>query len=137
MQQLACLFRAAQLYAHSAHNQIRGASFFSDHEFLGELYSEYEEAYDSVIEQMIGLNMGVDISQITKCACDLAVSLADPALFPSEMSFQVLMKLETDIQAEIARLTPTADIGTQNMIAQFYEDSQHRANYKIGQRLKK
>lgn len=137
MEQLACLFRAAQLYAHSAHNQVRGASFFSDHEFLGGLYGEYEEAYDSVIEQMIGLNMGADISKITKCACDLATSLADPALFPPEMSFQVLMKLEGDIQEEIARLTPTADLGTQNMIAQFYEDSQHRSNYKIGQRLKK
>lgn len=137
MEQLACLFRAAQLYAHAAHNQVRGASFFADHEFLGELYGEYEEAYDSVIEQMIGLNMGADISKITKCACDIATSLADPALFPPEMSFQVLLKVEGDIQAEIARLTPTADIGTQNKIAQFFEDSQHRANYKIGQRLKK
>lgn len=137
MEQLTCLFRAAQLFAHAAHNQARGASFFSDHEFLGELYGTYEEAYDSTVEQMIGLKMPCDISKITKCAADLATSLADPALFPVEMSFQVLMKLEGDIQAEIGRLYPTADIGTQNMLAQFFEDSQHRSNYKIGQRLKK
>lgn len=137
MEKLACLFRAANLYAHSAHNQVRGATFFSDHEFLGELYGEYSDAYDKTIEQMIGLQMSPSVVNITKCACDTMTALPDPSAFSAETIFSTLLKLELDIQREVANIYESADIGTQNILAQFAEDSQHRGNYKIGQRLKK
>lgn len=135
MENLACLFRAAQLYGHAAHHHARGMTSYQDHEAFAELYAAYEEAYDSTIEQMIGLKMNPNIPNITKCACDKATSLADPALFKNEVAFGVLMQLELAIQQEIASIYDASDIGTQNMLAQFVEDSQHRANYKIGQRL--
>lgn len=137
MEKLACLFRAANLYAHSAHNQIRGATFFSDHEFLEELYGDYTAAYDKTVEQMIGLQMSPNVVTITRCACDTMAALPDPAAFSSDVIFATLLKLEVEIQAEIATLYESADIGTENILAQFAEDSQHRGNYKIGQRLKK
>ena len=137
MEKLACLFRAAQLYAHASHNQVRGATFFSDHEFLGGLYGNYEEAYDKTVEQMIGLAMAPNLANIQRCACDLSTALPDPAVFSCEIVFATLLKLETDIQTEISNLYESSDIGTQNILAQFFEDSQHRGNYKIGQRLKK
>lgn len=137
MEKLACLFRAANLYAHSAHNQVRGSTFFSDHDFLGSLYSEYTEAYDKTVEQMIGLQMSPNVANITSCACDMATAMPDPAAFSCEVVFAALLKMEADIQTEIANLYESADIGTQNILAQFFEDSQHRGNYKIGQRIKK
>lgn len=137
MEKLACLFRAAQLYGQSAHHHARGATFYQDHAAFGDLYDAYAEAYDKTLEQMIGLGMPHDMTRITKCACDMAVALPDPAVFSVEIAFATLLKLETDIQAEITNLNESADIGTQNILAQFLEDSQHRGNYKIGQRLKK
>jgi DNA-binding ferritin-like protein len=136
MENLACLFRAAQLYGHAAHHQAHGQTSYQDHAAFAELYAAYEEAYDDTIEQMIGLQMSPDIAKITTCACEKANSLADPALFKTEVSFGVLMQLELAIQGEIAAIYDASDIGTQNMLAQFAQDSQHRANYKIGQRLK-
>lgn len=137
MEKLACLFRAAYTYAIAAHHEAHGSTFYQDHEAFVELYEAYEEAFDDIVEQAIGLGLKPNVMNIAKCGCDLATSLADPSLFPNEVSFGVLMKLETDIQTEIGALYATADIGTQNMLAQMFEDSQRRANYKIKQRLTK
>ena len=136
MENLACLFRAAQLYGHAAHHHAHGQTSYQDHAAFAELYAAYEEAYDDVIEQMIGLQIAPDIAKITMCACEKATNLADPSLFKNEVAFGVLMQLENAIQTEIAAIYDASDIGTQNMLAQFMQDSQHRANYKIGQRLK-
>ena len=70
---LAKVFRAAQIVAHDAHNNISGPSFFADHEFLGELYGNYEDAYDSLVERYIGLTgRSVDGVSLAKDALELA-----------------------------------------------------------------
>lgn len=70
---LAKVFRAAQIVAHDAHNNVRGPSFFADHEFLGDVYSAYEDAYDSLIERYIGLTgEAVDGISLTREALELA-----------------------------------------------------------------
>ena len=61
MHDLAIILRSAQLYAHNAHNMTKGKTFFSDHKFFGQLYPVYEEAYDSIVERMIGLGYDVSI----------------------------------------------------------------------------
>ena len=69
---LATIFRAAYLVAHNSHHLIKGPTFFEDHEFLGELYGTYEEAYDSVVERLIGLTGNADVITINSKACSIA-----------------------------------------------------------------
>ena len=66
MLQLAVLFRAMQLFAHSAHNLCHGSSFHEDHAFFGDAYGKFEGYYDSLIERLIGLGYEshLDLSQI-------------------------------------------------------------------------
>lgn len=136
MQKLATLLRAAQFYAHASHNLTRGATFFQDHEAFGSFYEAYEEGYDKVVEQMIGLRQNPNLQAILSAATERANQLADPALFTTDVMYGVLAQFESEIQAEIDAIYADTDIGTQNLLAQLFEDSQHRGNYKIGQRLK-
>lgn len=70
---LAKVFRAAQIVAHDAHNNVSGPSFFADHDFLGELYGTYEDAYDSLVERYIGLTgQPVNGVSLAKEALELA-----------------------------------------------------------------
>lgn len=130
---LATQFRAAQFYAHNAHNQASGATFFSDHEFLGELYGKYEDAYDGLIERMIGLGMEFDLPEIT-CDASSDVEAAGYDHTTTEC-FRGLLEREKKICEEVRNLMPSASVGTQNFIAQLADDSEVR-QYKIGQRLK-
>lgn len=135
MDQLATLYRAAQFYAHAAHNFSKGATFFQDHEFLGELYGTYEEAYDSIVERMIGNGEPFSIQQILTNAAAEANRYADPSTFSQQTSFQVLLGLEQRIRASIDIQIGAQTQGTQNLLAQLADDSEMR-NYKIAQRLK-
>ena len=54
MLQLAILFRAMQLFSHSAHNLCKGKTFHEDHSFFGDAYGKFEGYYDSIIERLIG-----------------------------------------------------------------------------------
>lgn len=68
MEKIAFVFRYLQLYAHQAHNLVKGQTFFQDHDYLGALYPVYEEAYDSIIERSIGLNKPVNIQKVNQAA---------------------------------------------------------------------
>ena len=66
MLQLAVLFRAMQLFAHSAHNLCYGPTFHEDHSFFGDSYGKFEGYYDSIIERLVGFGYEshLDLSQI-------------------------------------------------------------------------
>lgn len=132
---LATLLRAAQLYAHAAHNGAKGPTFFSDHEFLEETYKAYEEAYDKVIERSIAQGEPIDLAAIGRNAAADAGRFPDPVAFSTQSSFGVLMDYERKICAEIDRIYAEQTTGTQNLLAQLADDSETR-QYKIGQRLK-
>jgi DNA-binding ferritin-like protein len=72
MLQLAVLFRALQLFSHSAHNLCSGNTFHEDHAFFGSIYGQFEGYYDSIIERLIGfgyeshLELGGLISEVSK-----------------------------------------------------------------------
>jgi DNA-binding ferritin-like protein len=68
MLKLAILFRAMQLFAHSAHNLCHGSTFHEDHAFFGDAYGKFEGYYDSIIERLIGFGYEshLDLSQIIK-----------------------------------------------------------------------
>jgi len=135
MDVLATLLRAAQLYAHAAHNAAKGPTYFADHDFLGEAYGAYEAAYDKVVERSIGQGEAVDFAAIGRNAAADAGRFPDPMTFSNQSSFGVLLDYERKICAEIDRIYADASTGTQNLLAQIADDSEHR-QYKIGQRLK-
>jgi DNA-binding ferritin-like protein len=133
MHDLAVILRAAQLYAHNAHNLAQGATFFADHEELGELYPAYEGAYDLVVERMIGLDEQVDLNEIQVEAVKMLASFG-PA-DPNKRAFQVLLEMEKEIQTACAGSLKGSTEGTKNMLQGLADDSEKRA-YLIGQRVK-
>lgn len=135
MDKLATLYRSAQFYAHNAHNAAHGITFFEDHEFLGELYGKYEDAYDALVERMIAQGEPFDFNAILTNAVSSMTGLADPSVNSTTVAFAVLMNLERQFCAEIDAIISEQTQGTQNLLAQFADDSEMR-QYKIGQRIK-
>jgi DNA-binding ferritin-like protein len=133
MNQIATIYRSAQFYAHMAHNIAKGQTFFQDHEFLGELYSAYESAYDSIIERMIGLGQNPDISGITM---DAATMISDHDSNQSTQTcLSYLLSTEKSICAAIKEQVSKSSVGTQNLLQGLADESEMR-QYKLGQRLK-
>jgi len=133
MHNLATLFRAAQLTAHEKHNTVQGPTFFEDHEYLGELYGTYEEAYDSVIERMIGLGEKCDISGGNIQAADLAKWFCD--LEPIDKWPNIFLEIETRVQKEIDSCCKGSSSGTLNFLQGLADESEQRV-YKLKQRAK-
>jgi len=132
VKELAIVLRSAQFYAHHAHNIAKGATFFEDHEFFGELYSAYEEAYDGVIERMIGLDQNPSIDEIGMQAMKMASGHKSSA---NRDCFEYLLEFEQTIVEMCKRFNGSASLGTQNMLQGLADHSEMR-QYKIKQRLK-
>jgi len=126
---LASHFRAMQLLAHNAHNLISGPSFFSDHDFFGALYGEYEAAYDRVIELLIGNGEKPDLVVLQTEAVGKLSSLSQ------EDHFKAVLAAEEQLQSaieEFAKTNPSQ--AALNMAGDLGETSKVRI-YKIRQRL--
>lgn len=134
MDKLAQTFRTAQLVAHNFHNLTKGVSFFADHEFFGDLYGTYEEAYDSIVERDIGLGEAIDLCAIN-AAAGTACGNYDGSDMAADEMCAVLLGLERQIQAECAQFTKGASIGTANLLADLADKSEMRV-YKLRQRIK-
>lgn len=131
MKKLASALRAAQLHAHTAHNLIRGQTFFADHAYLGELYAAYEEEYDHVIERIIGLDLKAEPDVISADAADNAMGYD---YVDANQIFLDCLSLEAAIRDEAERcLKDDYDSGTQNMLQGICDKSLDRA-YKLNQR---
>jgi DNA-binding ferritin-like protein len=129
---LATILRASQFVAHEKHNLVSGPTFLADHAYLGELYGEYEEAYDAVVERLIGLGKPVNIPAITTSAAEVASrGGAGSALnWPQRM-----LAMEEAIRREVVAALPVASEGTKNFLQGLADESEART-YKIGQRAK-
>lgn len=132
MKELAIVLRAAQFYAHHAHNIAKGATFFEDHEYFGELYSAYEGAYDGVIERIIGLGGSPDINQIGMQAMKMSSGHQSTG---NRECFEYLLEFEETICEMCKKFNEGASLGTQNFIQGLADQSEMR-QYKIKQRLK-
>jgi DNA-binding ferritin-like protein len=135
MQDLAIQFRAAQLYTHNAHHQIKGITFFADHKFLASAYEAYTEAYDAIIERMIGTDIPYDLNEILTAATDKVLSYPNTLNIPSTSIFNVILDIEKSLCDTIDSYGDEYSTGTINLIAQFADDSEVR-QYKIRQRIK-
>lgn len=127
MTELATILRAAQLYAHAAHNEACGPTFFADHEYLGDLYGAYESAYDAVVERSIGLGIAVDLSLIGLEASGRASMWSGKQ---AASAFEFLLDVERGICSEVRRQLPFATPGTANLLGQIADDSEAR-QYKL------
>lgn len=134
MEKLAMLYRAAQFYAHNCHLAAHGDTFFQDHAELGKLYGEYEEAFDGIMERMIGLGDDPDCHKVLKDAAALANEMKCPC--ETEEAFATLLNFEKQFRAEIDVLIKgKPSNGTQNFLQGLADESEHRT-YMLGQRVK-
>lgn len=132
MKELAITARAAQLIAHQMHNEVTGCSFFSDHEFLGELYGTYEGIYDDVIERMIGLGITPNISEINRSAMAEYLQYDITEMDCCDM-FETLLGVEENIRKWAEAADKTATYGSRNFLQGIADDSEKRV-YKLKQR---
>lgn len=132
MKELAIMLRTKQLLAHNGHNMVSGVAFMQDHEFLGELYPEYESAYDSVIERIIGL-YGHDSLDIIAIQTAAVQKLAQ---YPNSEFFNSLLHCEKEMCSHIEKLCKVAGVtqGTINLLADIADKSEVR-QYKLKARL--
>jgi DNA-binding ferritin-like protein len=137
MKELAIFLRMMQLYTHNAHNLVEKSLFFQDHDHLGGLYSTYEDAYDGVIERIIGLadSSVINLVEIQVAATTLLKSLPAKEVENSAY-FQKINEMEIKLRAHIAQIYPQSSIGTQQMIGDLADKSEQRS-YKLKQRVKK
>lgn len=124
------LLRYLQFYSHISHNVLGGETFFQDHSFLGELYSTYEDEYDSVVERLIGLGKKVDFPKIHK---DAVKDLSAPKSY--DECFKSILLSEEELCDSIEEYVKDASQGTIQLLGDIANRSEMR-QYKLKQRLK-
>ena len=133
MHELAITLRAAQFHAHACHNYVSGPTFFSDHAYLGELYEAYEEAYDAVIERIIGDGSKPDLNGFAVAAAAKASAFPTRGTDAASM-FRSVLQFEEMIRKGCEKYEVDASMGEENLLQQLADDSETRT-YKLRQRL--
>ena len=136
---LAQQLRCAQFTAHAYHNRISGPSFFGDHSYLGELYSAYESAYDTLIELSLANQDPLNPFEITHDAANESTEFSSRTS-ATEM-FAALLILERSMSATIEDLLDSEDEasadlgeGMETFLQDLARDSLSR-QYKLQQRI--
>lgn len=132
MIKLATHLRYMQFYAHNAHNNCQGDTFFADHEELGDLYGTYTGLYDSVVERMIGLGQAIDLVKVQVDAAKMLDSEAAPTSFSA--AFSGLLTCEQELCKLISEANEGASLGTQDLLQAMCNDAETR-QYKFKKRL--
>ena len=136
MKEIAAHLRCMQLMAHAAHNVVSGPLFFSDHSFLGELYSQYETEYDDVVERIIGIGM-LPIEELVHIQEIAVAKMKSFALSQKEnkMFFLILLDMEKTLCAMIQQPVDGRSEGTKQLLGNIADLSEQR-QYKLKQRTK-
>lgn len=134
---VAVLLRAGQLYAHHAHNNVRGKVFHEDHSFFGGLYPAYESAYDGCVERYIGLS-GQPFDSI-KAGHDALDLLSDLPRDPGECNRNLyigVLHIEKALCKYIESCVKSGGLteGSRQMLGNLADESEVR-QYKIKSRL--
>lgn len=132
MDKIAFILRYLQLYAHQAHNLVKGQTFFQDHDFLGELYPVYEAEYDSVVERSIGLGKPVNIQKVNILA---AKELPLDSSLNNMKCFQSILESEKYLCSQIEQSIKGASQGTIQLLGDIADKSEMR-QYKLQQRIR-
>lgn len=130
MTEIAVLFLAANLYAHRAHNVVKGPLFKPDHDMFDGLYKGYDASYDAVVEKILGQGETVDIVDLVQRAASAFAEQvkATGADATDGYVFCVrLMAFERGIVSQVAKaLKAVTDEGLRNFLQGLADESGDR-----------
>ena len=109
MKNLAAYMRFMQLFIHNCHNFVTKETFFSDHEFLGDLYTQAEGFYDSLVERMIGLGEEFNPVELQVNAVEFLKQVNYP-LGENNLCFKAAVEIQKEILAEIETLCKSGNL---------------------------
>lgn len=139
MKELAILLRKMQLLTHMMHNLVSGSDFLLHHEFLGELYPEYEADYDDVIERIIGL-YGVNSIDLLSVQISAVDELKHYPIDPFNVigMFEVVQNCEKELCDYVKKLCshPGMSEGSKQLVGEIANKSEAR-QYKLKQIIAK
>lgn len=138
LEKLATALRALQIYGQHAHNNCVGKSFVPDHDMFASSYEAAADAYDSVIERIIGTTgKPVDTLALVSEAVKLTSQCSREAGDCNTEFLKGVLKLEMAICVYIDRFCQAEKLpeGTKQLIGDIADKSMSR-QYKLKQRLK-
>lgn len=135
MKELAIFFKFMGTYAQFAHHFVAHSTFNQDHGYLGELYDAYFDAYDAIIERMIGLGEEVNEFDIINAAAAQFNQHREDNFTKNISYFAQILAFEKQLCAMLSEVNKNATLGSQNLIQDFCDQSESR-QYKLGQRVK-
>lgn len=139
MLQLIVLFRAMQMFTHSAHLLCSRVVFFQDHDFFGEVYGQAEGWFDKVSERMIGLGQEEQLKLQTVMAAVTQKLATCPSVGVKENKeyYNHLLMYAEEACKLLEQLCKTGQLseGTKNLLAGI-ADEMEVLKYKIKQRIK-
>jgi DNA-binding ferritin-like protein len=137
LSRIAVQLKALNVYAHHAHNNCRGKTFFADHDFLGSTYDTADSDYDAVVERLIGTSAeAVDTISLHTEAVKLVSSLQKSPGDSNSNFFRVILNLEMSLCILIDKCIESKKYpeGTNQLIGDIADRSMSR-QYKVRQRL--
>lgn len=137
LDKLATALRALQIYGQHAHNNCSGKSFLSDHEMFASSYEAAADAYDSVVERIIGsTGKPVDTLAITSEAAKLCGQCSKEAGDCNVEFLRGVLRLELAICVCVDKICAAEKLpeGTKQLIGDIADKSMSR-QYKLKQRL--
>lgn len=138
LDKLATALRALQLYGQHAHNNCTGKSFLSDHKMFASSYEEAADAYDFVVERIIGsTGKDVDTLSISADALKLAGQCSKEAGDCNVEFLKGVLRLELAVCVCVDKMCESEKLpeGTRQLIGDIADKSMSR-QYKLKQRLK-
>lgn len=138
MKELLYLLRAMQLYTHSCHHLVKGASFHSDHAFFGDVYFELERDFDDVAERIIGLygEEPLELQSLLNSAMSKIMDAPSVNVADNKVFYQYLYKLDEKLKALIKQIIAAGvSPGTEQLVGEIANKCEMRC-YKVKQRLK-
>jgi DNA-binding ferritin-like protein len=138
MLQLVVLFRAMQMFSHSAHLMCARTVFFQDHEFFGSVYGQAEGYFDSLSERMIGLGQEeqLKLQSVMSAVCQKLASAPCCGVKENKEYYSFLLSQAEEACKLCNQLCKSdASEGTKNLIAGI-ADELEVLKYKISRRLK-
>ena len=138
MLELAVLLRSMQLFSHSAHHLCARTPFHQDHAFFGDVYPAMEDAYDSIIERIIGL-YGEDSVELNRIVSEVAQKLQNcpsTGVKENKAFYEYQLQFEQELCGLVETIckNPKASQGVIQLCGELGNQSEIR-QYKIKQRI--
>lgn len=128
MQLILNLLHSLHLFALAAHLNGRGDSFLADHEFLGELYQEYLDDFDHLVEMLKADQLSFNEVESYKEAANRVAHTTDSS------PFIVLKTWERELLALLERENKLARSLSLQAAIQSLAERNGKRRYKLGQR---